>query len=91
MTRNRLIAVLFVSLLLLTSPGCLGRMALSSNVRSFNMNAAKSRWGRELLFVGLIVIPVYPFCGFVDLCVINSAEFWQGENSLSGESALVDE
>ncbi len=91
MTRNRSIAMLFVSLLLLASPGCLGRMAVTSEVRTFNMNAVEGRWSREILFVGLYVIPVYPICGFLDLCIFNSIEFWQEENPISGEPALVDE
>ena len=45
---------------------------------------------REAVFVGLYVIPVYPFCAFVDLFVINSIEFWSGENPISGEPALTE-
>ena len=91
MTRNRSFVLLFVSLLLLASPGCLGRMAVTSEVRTFNMSAVDGRWSREILFVGLYLIPVYPVCGFVDLCIVNAVEFWQQENPITGEPALVDE
>ena len=91
MTRVRLFALILVSLLLLTAPGCLGRMVVTSNVRTFNLNTVESRWGREILFVGLHIIPVYPFASLIDLCIVNAVEFWKGENPISGESALVDQ
>jgi hypothetical protein len=87
----KLVVALFISLLLLSSPGCLGRMVVSSGVKEFNMNVVDSRWGRETVFVALYIIPVYPTCAFLDLCVVNAVEFWNGENPISGESALVDE
>jgi hypothetical protein len=40
--------------------------------------------------VGLWVVPVYPLCTLADLLVLNSLEFWAGENPMSGERALVD-
>ena len=43
MRRLEQLVVMSVLLLLLTSPGCLGRMAVTQNVRSFNMNAFEDR------------------------------------------------
>lgn len=91
MIRCRLVLALFVSLVLLTSTGCLGRMVVTSNVTKFNVNAVESRWGREVLFLAMYFVPVYPIAGLVDLCVVNAVEFWNGENPLNGESALVDQ
>jgi hypothetical protein len=58
-------------------------------VQKFNLELTTDQWGRELTFVGLYIIPVYPFCTFADLFVVNSIEFWSGENPVSGESPLT--
>lgn len=91
MTCRKTVAALIISLVLLSSSGCLGRMAVTSNVRKFNMNAVENRWGREILFVTLYIIPVYPACAFADLCIVNAFEFWNGTNPITEEPALVDE
>jgi hypothetical protein len=70
--------------------GCMGRNALSAKVLKFNLETAESRWGREALFVGLNVILVYPITMVLDLLVINSIEFWKGENPINGKSPLLE-
>ena len=67
----------------------MGRMALTGTITKFNVNAVEEQWGREVLFVALHLVGVYPFCGFLDLFVINSLEFWNGTNPISGEEALT--
>ena len=91
MSRHTVAGAIVVFLTLFFLPGCLGRMVISSNVQEFNMNVVENKWGREIIFVGFYIIPVYPTCAFVDLFIVNALEFWQGENPLSGESALAEE
>lgn len=64
---RKAVAAIFIFLVLLSSPGCLGRMVLSSNVREFNMSVVEGKWGREILFVGFYIIPVYSTGAFLDL------------------------
>jgi len=78
-----------VSCLLVISSGCLGRFAMTSAVRKFNLELTDSQWGREITFVALYVIPVYPVCAFGDLFIVNSIEFWTEENPMSGEKAIT--
>ena len=52
------------------------------------LDLTTDQWGRELAFVGLYIIPVYPIATFGDLFVVNSIEFWSGENPMTGESPL---
>jgi len=84
-----LIAVLSL-LLALGSSGCMGRMATTKSVTNWNMEVTDAKWGRECLFFGMYIIPVYPICGFADLFIVNSIEFWTGENPVSGESPLTE-
>ena len=78
-----------LALFLIGSPGCLGRFALTTEVRQFNLEITDDKWGRELVFVGLYIIPVYEFATLADLLVVNSLEFWSEENPISGEKAIT--
>ena len=81
-------AILTIMLFLLS--GCMGGMAVSGMVSKFNLEVTDNKWGREAVFLGLYIIPVYEIAALVDLIVVNSIEFHTGTNPLSGKSAVVD-
>jgi hypothetical protein len=70
--------------------GCMGTNGLTGKALKFNLTAAEGPWTREFLFVGMWIIPVYPFCRILDLFIFNSIEFWSGRNVVNGKSPLVD-
>jgi hypothetical protein len=70
--------------------GCMGHNALTAKALKFNLSTAEGRWGREGLFVGMMIIPVYPIFKLLDLLIFNTIEFWVGSNPINGRSALVD-
>lgn len=82
-------ATIFI-LALLTLTGCMGRNALGGKVMKWNLEVTEDRWNREWVFLGLWITLVYPICGFLDLLIFNSIEFWTGENNINGQSPLVD-
>jgi hypothetical protein len=86
--RLKLAAVLTMSLAILSS-GCIGNFGLSAEVRKFNLEQTQDRWGREILFVLLYVIPVYGFAGMADIVIFNSIEFWTGKNPINGSSSVT--
>ena len=69
--------------------GCIGRMAVTKNVLDFNLAVTPNRYARELVFLVLYVVPVYPIASLVDLVLVNSIEFWTGTNPVSGERRLA--
>ena len=85
------LSILVISMLLILSmgTGCIGNFGLSGKVREFNLDVSKDRWGREIVFVVLYVIPVYPFAGFLDILVFNSIEFWTGTNPINGSASVT--
>jgi hypothetical protein len=85
------LSIFVISMLLLfsMSTGCIGNFGLSGKVRKFNLEQSEDRWGREILFVILYVIPVYPFAGFLDIIVFNSIEFWTGTNPINGSASVT--
>ena len=76
-------------LILSMGTGCIGNFGLSGEVRKFNLELTQDRWGREIVFVVLYVIPVYPFAGFLDILVFNSIEFWSGKNPINGSASVT--
>src|SRR4029453_7808573 len=72
-----------------SGPRTPGRFAMTGAVRKFNLDTAESQWGREILFLALYVVPVYPFCALADLMVVNSIEFWTETNPWDGEKAIT--
>ncbi len=84
-----MIIALLLSSLTLSNTACIGRMAVSGKVGAFNLSVTESKWGRELVFLALYIIPVYEFAGVADLIVVNSIEFWTGTNPVNGETRLA--
>ena len=89
MLRRTTAALLLASLVGFTSIGCIGQMALAGKVMKFNLDAVENKWGRELLFLCLYIIPVYPIAGAIDLIFINSIEFHTGTNPLTDKPRIA--
>ena len=88
--RRRITGLLLaLAMLSTTSLGCIGNFGLSGKVRKFNLETSQDRWGREIIFVALYVIPVYPFAGMLDILIFNSIEFWTGENPINGKPSVT--
>lgn len=89
MSRRATALLLTLGMLAVGSMGCIGQFGLSQKVRKFNLETSEDRWGREIIFVALYVIPVYPFAGLLDILIFNSVEFWQGTNPISDQPSVT--
>lgn len=77
-------AVLAVATLgLLGSSACFGSFNLTRKVWTFNKTVSPDKFVQELVFLAFTAIPVYGIAGFLDAVVINSIEFWTGENPVT--------
>jgi hypothetical protein len=83
------IIALVLACLTLSNTACIGRMAVSGKVMAFNLSATEDKWGREILFLAMHILPVYGFAAMADLIVVNSIEFWTGENPITHEPRLA--
>ncbi|MFK7741831.1 MAG: DUF3332 family protein [Planctomycetota bacterium] len=61
---------------------CIGPNNAYNSVKSWNSTLTENKLINELAFLGLHIIPVYPLAVFGDYIVLNSWEFWTGENLL---------
>lgn len=77
-------AVALAGTLLFSS--CIGSFSLSKKVLAWNQTI-DNKFVNEVVFVALWIVPVYEVCAIADILVINSIEFWSGENPV--EAGIV--
>lgn len=68
---------------------CIGSFALTHKVLSWN-NQVGSKFVNELVFFAFWILPVYEVTSIADLLVINSIEFWSGNNPVEASTKVVD-
>ncbi|MFY0598851.1 MAG: DUF3332 domain-containing protein [Cyclobacteriaceae bacterium] len=78
-----------VLLLSITLSSCIGSFTMSSKLKNWNERVTDSKFANEAIFFILLVIPVYSFTLFVDGLILNSIEFWTGDNPLSMKDGEV--
>lgn len=90
MKRRLLIATMIVTLsgsVLFTS--CIGSFGLTNKVLSWNKSIG-NKFVNELVFIAFWIIPVYELSALADILVINSIEFWSGDNIVAGLEKEID-
>ena len=78
---KRLAAVALGLTVSLTS--CIGPNKLWNSVLSWNSTVTESKFANELIFLGLHFVPVYQIAFAADGLILNSIEFWGGENPVT--------
>ena len=71
-------SVIAVTVGALTLSSCIGSFGLTNSVLSWNKRATDNKFVNELIFI--LISPAYAVCSVADLLVLNSIEFWTGEN-----------
>ena len=69
------------------STACYGPFNLTKSVYNWNSGIKGSgevneKWMKELVFFGMIVVPVYMFSALLDAFIFNSIQFWSGSNPI---------
>lgn len=79
-------AVVLASSMMLTS--CIGNFALTNKVLDWN-HQISNKFVNELVFIGFHIIPVYEITALADLLVVNSIEFWSGNNPVASTGEKI--
>ena len=58
---------------------CIGSFALFNKVKKWNEHVG-DKFVNEIVFVAMWILPVYELCFVADLFILNSIEFWSGNN-----------
>ena len=86
--------ILFLAALLgsvsVTQTSCMGSFGLTNKVYDWNKNIG-GKWVNELVFLVLLIVPVYEISFFIDGIILNSIEFWTGSNPVSMKAGDVEE
>lgn len=82
---RRIVASAVLAGFMTVSTACYGPFNLTRNVYHWNSGVKGSgevsdKWMKELVFFGMIVVPVYMFSALLDAFIFNSIQFWSGEN-----------
>ena len=90
--KKRTILVLMVALLCssVTFTSCIGSFRLSNKVLSWNKQVSGSKFVNEVVFFCFWVLPVYEITTIADVLVVNSIEFWSGDNPLAETETTAD-
>lgn len=73
----------------MVSTSCIGSFSLTNKLLSWNRNLS-NKFLNELVFFAFWVLPVYEVSGLADLLVLNSIEFWSGENPVACGKKVID-
>jgi hypothetical protein len=78
---SKMTAVCLLSGTLLFS-SCIGSFGLHSHLVEWNKGIG-NKFVNELAYLVLNIVPVYPIAYLADALVLNSIEFWSGENPMA--------
>ncbi len=68
---------------------CMGKFALTRNLYAWN-DQVSNKFVNEIVFVAFWILPVYEVCGLADLLVLNTIEFWSGDNPMTASTKAID-
>ena len=81
-----LVCLLSVSLL---GSSCIGSFSLTNKLLSWNRQIG-NKFLNELVFFAFWVLPVYEVSALADVLVLNSIEFWSGNNPVACGTRVIE-
>lgn len=73
----------------LLTTSCIGSFALTKKLLGWNSHVG-NKFVNELVFFAFWILPVYEVCALADVLVINSIEFWSGNNPVASGTKVID-
>ena len=79
--KKRIICIALASSVMFTS--CVGSFSAFNGLKDWNMQLTDSKFVNNLVFWGLLIIPVYEIFLLGDVVIFNVLEFWTGNNPIA--------
>jgi hypothetical protein len=79
---NVFILACLLSVLSIGQSGCYGPFKLTKNLHEWNSTVG-DKFTNALVFFAFVIIPVYEVAVLVDGLVLNTIEFWSGDNPIA--------
>ncbi|MDR0962658.1 MAG: DUF3332 domain-containing protein [Mediterranea sp.] len=76
----KLVALMLTGTVLFSS--CIGSFGLTSKLLDWNNNIGE-KFVNELVFLACCIVPVYEISVLADVLVLNTIEFWTGDNPMA--------
>lgn len=67
---------------------CIGSFGLTNKVYTWNKSVG-DKFVNELVFLVFCAVPVYEFAVFIDAILLNSIEFWTGDNPVAAGNVKI--
>lgn len=83
------VAVVLLSAGALFNSSCIGSFALSNKLLSWNKQVG-NKFVNELVFFSFWILPVYEVSMLADVLVLNSIEFWSGNNPVAEGRSIIE-
>ena len=85
MILRKTVTIAVIASFMSVTTACYGPFNLTRNVYHFNSGVKGSgeineKWMKEIVFFGMIIIPVYMFSALLDAFIFNAIQFWTGDN-----------
>lgn len=90
MKKNYIKAIALALALSLTTSSCIGSFSMTNSLLSWNKGVG-NKFVNELVFFAFWILPAYEISALADLLVLNSIEFWSGNNPMSASSKKIVE
>ncbi len=74
---------------MLPMQSCIGSFSLTRKVLAWNHQVG-NKFVNELVFFAFWILPVYEVTSVADLLVLNSIEFWSGNNPVEASTKVID-
>jgi hypothetical protein len=82
---KRIISLVVLAFFITASTGCYGSFALTKKIYKWN-GSLGNKFVNSIVFWVFNIIPVYDVCAFIDVVVLNTIEFWMGNNPMAFNS-----
>jgi hypothetical protein len=73
------------------STACFGSFRLTRGIYGFNKDVSGNKFLRWLVFLGLVIIPVYAIGGLGDVLIFNTIDFWGEGGAVARTDGLPEQ
>jgi hypothetical protein len=84
--RRAIAATAIVAFLPLATTACFGKFNLTRKIYTLNKDVSTDKWVQWIAFLVLSIVPIYSIGVVVDTLILNSIEFWTGENPVTARA-----
>ena len=82
--------LLSLTLVTVSVSSCFGKFSLTRKIYTWNGSVHENKFVKTLVMWGLWLIPVYEVGGAVDILILNTIEFWSGNNPMAIKEGVKD-